>query len=166
MRSTHSVNQMTALFGLYKTLKETFLMMEDGDRRIFDQYGLNLSRYYALYHIATKPGISASELGQDMLRDKSNVSRMLRDLELDGLVERRPHETDGRAQRLYLTPKGSSLQTRAAAAHRASVSARLRTVDAGDAAHLTELLTRLNEQLAEALGHPAAAHEPTRNDTA
>lgn len=43
-----------------------------------------------------------------MFCDKSNITRLVRALEDEGIVCRRPHESDGRALRLYLTDQGGS----------------------------------------------------------
>lgn len=143
---------MADKFGLYTALKETFLLLEAGDRRVFAQYGLTLPRFYALHHIARKAGISPSQLSLDMLRDKGNVSRLLQGMEKDHLVERRPHETDKRAYRLYLTPEGADLQAQASAAHLASVEHRLDMLDAPVVNHFGGVLLQLNCSLMSELG--------------
>jgi putative acetyltransferase len=102
---------------LYNTLNEIFLVLDDGDRRFFSNYDLSPSRYYALFHLLEQPGISFSELSNLMLCDKSNITRIIKGLESDELVVRRPHETDGRTLRLYLSEKGQMLCKEATVAH-------------------------------------------------
>ncbi|MFZ0548268.1 MAG: MarR family transcriptional regulator [Candidatus Promineifilaceae bacterium] len=103
---------------LYNTLNEIFLILDDGDRRFFSNYELSPSRYYALFHLLEQPGISFSELSNLMLCDKSNITRIIKGLESDELVVRRPHETDGRTLRLFLSEKGKMLCKKAMVAHR------------------------------------------------
>ena len=103
---------------LYNILNEIFLILDDGDRRFFGNYDLSPSRYYALFHLLEQPGISFSELSNLMLCDKSNITRIIKGLESDELVVRRPHETDGRTLRLFLSEKGQSLCKEAMVAHR------------------------------------------------
>jgi DNA-binding MarR family transcriptional regulator len=91
---------------LYNTLKETFLLLDDGDRHLLNEYNLSPSRFFAMVHISEKPGLSSSELSDRLLCDKSNVTRIVRGLEQQGFIERQAHETDGRTLRLYLTTKG------------------------------------------------------------
>lgn len=102
---------------LYNTLNEIFLILDDGDRRFFSSYDLSSARYYALLHLLEQPGISFSELSSRMFCDKSNITRIIKGLESEGLVIRRPHETDGRTLRLYLSEEGKSLCKKATAAH-------------------------------------------------
>lgn len=102
---------------LYTLLKEVFLMVDDGDRRFFNQFDISSARYYTLYHIGEEPGISFSELSNLMICDKSNISRIIKGLESEGLVIRRPHETDGRMLRLFLSEEGEALRDKAMSAH-------------------------------------------------
>lgn len=48
------------------------------------------------------------ELGERVVLSRSRVSRLVDDLERQGLVERRPDPTDGRATLARLTPAGRS----------------------------------------------------------
>jgi DNA-binding MarR family transcriptional regulator len=54
------------------------------------------------------------QLGQQVVLSRSRVSRLVDDLEADGLVERRPDPDDGRATLACLTPKGHHAFRRAA----------------------------------------------------
>ena len=102
---------------IYNTLNEIFILLDDGDRRFFNSYELTPTRYYALFHLFEQPGISFSELSNRMLCDKSNITRIIKGLEADDLVVRRPHETDGRTLRLFVSEKGKALCQEAMQAH-------------------------------------------------
>ena len=54
-----------------------------------------------------------------MFCDRSNVTRLVRRLESEGLVTRQPHESDGRVLCSYLTEQGESLREEVRSAHRA-----------------------------------------------
>jgi DNA-binding MarR family transcriptional regulator len=144
---------MTSRGHLYDLIKESFLLLDFGDRGLFDQFGLSISRYYALHHISTAPGLSPSRLSQLMFCDKSNVTRLLQGLEGDGYVRRCHHEKDGRIQRLYLTESGAQLHNRACSAHMGFVEQRLTLVPEPTADHLAATLSDLNHALADALPH-------------
>lgn len=103
---------------LYSLLKEIYLLLDEGDRQLFARYGLTVPRYSALLHLGVQPGLSASELSDLMFCDRSNVTRLVRSLEADGLVTRRPHESDGRVLCIYLTEEGESLREQVRSAHR------------------------------------------------
>jgi ribosomal protein S18 acetylase RimI-like enzyme len=53
--------------------------------------------------------MTANQLGQALLLEKSTISRMLARLVERGLVEEKPSEADGRAKILSLTPDGHAL---------------------------------------------------------
>lgn len=93
-------------------------MLDDGDRRLLSQFSLTTARFYALQHLGNQPGMSLSALSGLMLCDKSNATRIIKAMEVDGLVMRQPHETDRRTVRLYLTPKGDRLRVKTLANHR------------------------------------------------
>lgn len=129
---------------LYRLLKEAFLLLDDGDRRLFGQHDLSSPRYYALSHIAAEPGLSLSQLSDYMFCDKSNITRIIRGLERDGHLERRPHETDGRSLRLYLTEKGTAVYQTVAAAHQISIQERLHQLAQPERQQLENRLNTLN----------------------
>lgn len=136
---------------LYDLIKESFLLLDFGDRLLLEKFALTVPRYYALTHIANEPGLLPSLLSRRMFCDKSNITRLLQGLENDGLIERQPHETDGRAQRLYLTDAGAELHDRAAAAHRHYIEIRLKGLENCSADEVTDILTFLNQSLADGL---------------
>lgn len=135
---------------LYNLIKDLFFMLDEGDQQFFGKYNLSITRYYTLYHLAHAPGMSLSDLSRVLLCDKSNVTRIIKSLEQDRLVERQPHETDKRSSRLFLTDSGRSLQQTIAADHRAYNQERF--ADATGDGLLHDL-----EQLKEKLLHNSAA---------
>lgn len=132
---------------LYALLKEIFLILDDGDRQLLGQFDLSPSRYYALVHLGDSPGMSLSELSHLMLCDKSNATRIVKGLEAEGLAIRRPHETDGRAIRLYLTEAGDRLRRKAVSAHEQYNQGRLQSVTNGDGETLLGDLNQLKRSL-------------------
>ncbi len=136
---------------LYTLIKETFLLLDDGDRRFFSNYNLTVSRFYAIFHIGEVPGISSSLLSDRMLCDKSNITRIVKGLEADGYVVRKPHETDGRSQRLFLTELGEEVRQRVLAAHIAYNEARLDCIGEIEEDNLLGGLSRLKQRLSEEL---------------
>lgn len=142
---------------LYNLIKETFIVIDDGDRRLFNHFGLTPPRFYVLHHISEEPGISSSDLSQKLLCDKSNVTRIVKGLEVAGYIQRQPHESDGRAQRLYLTPAGETICNRVHMAHQLYNQTRLDCIDESTQGILIENLSNLHHSLQEALarqGHP------------
>lgn len=142
---------MTNKVHLYDLVKESFLLLDFGDRHFFEKYGLTVSRYYALHHIATAPGLSPTQLSQCMFCDKSNITRLLQGLEHDGYVERRSHARDRRVQCLYLTANGANLEACVTQKHQHYIDERLAALDDCAVEQMTDLLCGLNYTLSEAL---------------
>lgn len=110
---------------IYSLLKEIFLLLDDGDRRLFDRFSLTVPRFYVLFHLGEEPGISVSQLSRLMFCDKSNITRLIHGLQSEGLVTRRAHESDGRVLRLFLTQQGEELRSEVVAAHKAANQRRI-----------------------------------------
>ena len=69
-------------------------------------------RFPALAIIHLNPGISQSALGRAIARDKSTVSPLIKDLQKNGLINRKPSPNDRRSVTLALTKKGERVLDR------------------------------------------------------
>ncbi|MGE7604433.1 MarR family winged helix-turn-helix transcriptional regulator [Peribacillus sp. NPDC097675] len=56
-----------------------------------------------------KDGRSQNEIAKSLLKDKTNITRMLDNLEKKELITRRVNESDSRSYNVYLTEKGIKL---------------------------------------------------------
>lgn len=139
---------------LYNLLKESFFLLDSGDRLLFDRYNLTVPRYYALYHVNANPGISPSQLSQRMLCDKSNISRLIKGLAQEGLICRRAHESDGRTYRLYLTQQGMAVFNRVHCIHQQYNQERLACLTATEHNQLVAQLSHLIQALQAHLQTP------------
>ncbi|MDT8304649.1 MAG: MarR family transcriptional regulator [Anaerolineae bacterium] len=139
---------------LYTLIKDIFFLLDDGDQQLFSRYDLTGSRYYILYHLGDQPGLSVSQLSSIMFCDKSNITRLVRAMEEEGLVSRQPHESDGRSLRLFLTDQGAALRAEVSSAHLRLNQERfgrgLPEIDQGD---LLSCLQQLKVSLERDLGH-------------
>jgi len=70
---------------------------------------LKPGRFAAMMVIHNNPGITQSQLGRAIARDKSSVTPLVRELDKDGLVKRRPSTTDRRSVALSLTREGEKM---------------------------------------------------------
>lgn len=138
------ISDQTALYNL---LKESFLLLDFGDRVLFSRYNLTAPRFYALAHLGDEPGLSLKRLSQKMFCDKSNATRIFKGLEAEGYAERRNHETDGRSYRLVLTPLGETVRQQVIAEHEAYNQMRLDFISSTEQSSLNETLTKLNRHL-------------------
>ena len=126
---------------LYNTLKEIYFSLDNGDRRLLEGYKLSVPRFYLLKHIADHPGISLTRLSGLMLTDKSNITRLIKSVEAEGLVSRQQHASDGRALSLRLTEAGHRLLADAFEAHTNFTQARFAPLQE----HANGLLAELQE---------------------
>lgn len=136
---------------IYTVLKEIFFLLDDGDRRLFDTFNLTSTRFYALVHLGEQPGMSLSELSSLLLCDKSNATRIFKGLESEGLVFRRPHETDGRTVRLYLSNTGATLLRKVISAHQEFNEKRFEDLEIGESEELLNDLLVLKHNLRDHL---------------
>jgi len=76
-------------------------------RRQFDRQarslGFNTGQWRALWHLSRNPGITQATLADILEMQPISLTTVLDKLEKAGLMERRPHPTDGRAIQLFLT---------------------------------------------------------------
>lgn len=139
---------------LYNLLKEAFFLLDDGDRRLLSDFNLTVPRFYALFHISEDPGISSSQLSDQMLCDKSNITRITKGLEGEGYIARRPHESDGRSLRWFLTETGTAVFDSVASRHKNYNEFRFNGLNNFKQDSLEEMLLELNDQLREILTQP------------
>lgn len=78
-------------------------------------FGLRPVDFSVLTLIAHNPGITSRQLCAALDILPPNLVGMIKSLDKRGLIERRPHPTDRRAQGLHLSPAGKKLQKEAQA---------------------------------------------------
>jgi DNA-binding MarR family transcriptional regulator len=78
-----------------------------------EPFGLTVTQYGVLGHLATFDGISIGELAEKLVMDPTTLTRNLRPLERDGFVAGKRDRRDRRARSLGLTVKGRQVFERA-----------------------------------------------------
>lgn len=142
---------MTDLEELNTTLTVSQLLMNDSDERFFGQFQLGTTRYYTLLHLEGSPNLTLSELSQRLLCSKGNMTRILKSMEEEGLLERRADPKDARAIRLVLTPQGLARLDAARSAYRAYLEERYSGLALYEIDSLQRVLTRLNRHMEDRL---------------
>lgn len=93
-------------------------------------YGFRVVDFSVLTLIAHNPGITSRQLSSALSILPPNLVGMVRQMESRGLIEKRPHPNDRRAQGLYATPTGQRLQ--------AETQAVVATLESGATAQLSQ----------------------------
>ena len=98
--------------------REAWLLMSDlvldnqRRRQVAAATGISFGRTRAVRRLADQP-MSMRELADTLGIDPANATAVVVDLESMGLVQRRPHPTDGRVKLVEATRKGKALAKRA-----------------------------------------------------
>ena len=126
-------------------------------RRLREQFGTTLPRFDLLAQIERAPdGLTLGEISRRMMVTNGNVTALATSLLADGLVERRPHASDRRAQTLRLTPRGRREFKRQSAAHESWVAELFADVPLSDRTALHGLLATTKRAVRRALAEDAA----------
>jgi DNA-binding MarR family transcriptional regulator len=87
-------------------------------RRLRRDFETTLPRFDLMAALYRAPeGLTPGEVSRRMMVSSGNVTGVAARLEAEGLIERRPHDSDGRAQILRLTARGRREFARQSAAH-------------------------------------------------
>jgi DNA-binding MarR family transcriptional regulator len=119
----------------------------------------------AVLHEARRLGtFRPSDLAAQMRLDLSTISRHLRSLEQQGMVQRSADPDDARAQRISITARGSDILKRVMDRRAATIRDAIAHWPADDRDALGLLLRRLADDLSYLAGPPApaVADEPPR----
>lgn len=119
MDSSRTVGRTSALSRLdrdnqelYRALDRLVRAYQFRDRQHACYYELSVNECYALQTILRHEGMTQKELAANLLLDKSTTSRLVADMEDNGLVRRSADPADARVQRLHATRSGVRLHDR------------------------------------------------------
>ncbi|WP_165815216.1 MarR family winged helix-turn-helix transcriptional regulator [Levilactobacillus bambusae] len=85
-------------------------IMRNDLNRALRPMGLNDSNYFFIFFIADHPGASQDDLVRAVILDHSTIARSVAKLVKIGYLVRQPDPVDGRASRLFLTPRGEEIK--------------------------------------------------------
>lgn len=74
-----------------------------------EPYGLAPAQFTTMVEIWRDPGVTQRLLVERLGVEQGTMTNTLARMERDGFITRRPHETDGRAQSLFLTDKARAI---------------------------------------------------------
>jgi DNA-binding MarR family transcriptional regulator len=135
-------------------------------RKRFEQrargFGLTRAQWQALAYLARNEGIQQSALADILELEPITLGRIVDRLEAAELIQRRRHETDRRAWRLFLEPKAHDLLTHMFVIGDATRAEALDGVSEEDRAVLTRVLSRMKSNLIAACETPAGEPQPMK----
>ncbi len=99
--------QGNATFGFL--VSDVSRMLRENFRTTTPELGLTLAQARVLLHLSRNEGISQVALSAILEVQPITLLRQIDRLEKAGLIERRAHPSDRRAQQLYLTPRSQPL---------------------------------------------------------
>jgi MarR family transcriptional regulator, organic hydroperoxide resistance regulator len=106
------------------------------------ELGLTWAAFLVLAITSALDGPSQEAIHDRVGVDRGSLSRLVRDLEYEGLIDRHRGRTDGRRVLCLATPAGAALKAEAAGVVDAACRAALRYLDARERARLHVLLAR------------------------
>lgn len=104
--------------------------------------GLSFAHIVALFGISHHPGVSGAHIAKRTMVTAQTINTILRRLEKDGSVERRPHPDNRRVDCWFITESGRARMHEARAAADPVWARMLTPFEAGELAQLRSLLKR------------------------
>jgi DNA-binding MarR family transcriptional regulator len=135
----------------YRLVHDVYVLLDYGDRMVLNSFGLTTTQYRLLNLIDSAKGRRLTTLSDRLIRSKSQVTRTIDNLEVAGLIKRGSDGSDGRAQLIVLTEKGSRLRDRANREHTKSLNARFGVLNHGEQEQLVGLLGKLQHGMSQYL---------------
>lgn len=81
--------------------------------------GLSTGQFPILLQLWREEGLTQKQLVERLDLEQATIANTLTRMERDGLIQRKPHPLDGRAQCIHLTPKARALEAPAVEAAQA-----------------------------------------------
>ncbi|MBN2047483.1 MAG: MarR family transcriptional regulator [Anaerolineaceae bacterium] len=104
---------------------------------------LTPSQFYTLMALERDEGLPLSEVSEKIHRSPGNMTKVIDNLEKDGLVERQHSKTDRRVVVAVLTDSGREKIHAAKQAHRKAVEAKMQVLDEAELDTLRSILLKL-----------------------
>ena len=99
--------------------RELAFLLVDAGRKLNDAYdlhmkplGLTRAQWRVVAYVSRTPGITQTELAENIERSRMAITGLLDRMQAKGLVERREVKEDRRVRAVFLTERGSALVRR------------------------------------------------------
>ena len=122
------------------------------------EHGMTRAQWGVLARLERHEGMTQAEMAEALEIQPISLVRLIDRLCLHGLVERRPHPRDRRANRLYLTDKGRATLALLVPVGRTVAGEVLAHFDEPEVADLLQKLLLIRNNIRNAAGKPGAAN--------
>jgi len=124
-------------------VRQAWLSMRTVIAAALAEHELSVAQYASLLTLAEQPGLSPANVARCVASTRQAANQLLTGLERAGLVERAPHPSDRRSQRIFLTSAGAERLRAAAPAVRAAEASLEAGLDLGEATAARAWLRRM-----------------------
>lgn len=121
------------------------------------EHGMTRAQWGVLVRLERQEGMTQAEMAESLEIAPISLVRLIDKLCRQGLVERRPHPRDRRANRLYLTDKGRATLARLVPLGREIATDMLAAMDEAEVSDLLQTLLRIRGNIRRASGKRVAA---------
>lgn len=136
---------------LFKALHHSLRhAMEEALRR--HQVDISFAHFATLFGVYCEPGINGASLARRGMVSAQTMNAVLRRLERDGRIQRRPHPDSRRADSWYITDTGASLLERARVVGDSVFEQMLSALQADETARLLNYMRRCIKALETSTG--------------
>ncbi|WP_043316063.1 MarR family winged helix-turn-helix transcriptional regulator [Microbulbifer sp. HZ11] len=111
--------------------------------------GLPITHIRALKGICRNPESTAQSIAQRMQRDKAQITRVLKELIAEKLIEKRPNPNDGRSYLLFPTEQGKAVLAELMTAEQETAKAMTRSLSTRELSQFADLTARMVANLSK-----------------
>jgi DNA-binding MarR family transcriptional regulator len=87
-------------------VRHAWLSMRTVVAEALAEHGLSVAQFATLMKLDEEPGITVADLARTMSSARQSTNQLLAGMERAGLIERRPHPRDRRAQQIFISEAG------------------------------------------------------------
>ena len=147
-------SSVEAFLLLLKTASGIFEYMGEHFQRV----GLSQGRFVVLITLRISPstGFTPAELAEHIGVSRATITGLVDGLEVDGYVERRRHEKDGRKFQIKLTERGESFLSKFLPKHFRRIAGLMEALQEEEKCKLIDLLGKLQKGLKQGMAETGA----------
>lgn len=87
-------------------VRHAWLSMRTVVAEALAEHGLSVAQFATLMKLDEEPGMTVADVARTMSSARQSANQLLAGMERSGLIERRPHPRDRRAQQTFITDAG------------------------------------------------------------